>query len=144
MRQPRSDASWVVVTDDRSDAAWVLVADDAQEPNEGSQPTTISTAKLTTPTKEEASLECMVCLGRLPTMLFERCGHLGVCGHCAKFMLNEQNMKNKRKGSSKGAANTRKLGLNKLGHLSLQCPCCRATSRVVHVSKYSGQIIYAV
>ena len=143
MRQPRSDASWVVVTDDRSDASWVLVADDAQKPNEGSQPT-ISTAKLTTPTKEEASLECMVCLGRLATMLFERCGHLGVCGHCAKFMLNEQNMKNKRKGSSKGAANTRKLGLNKVGHLSLQCPCCRATSRVVHVSKYSGQIIYAV
>ena len=140
MRQPRSDASWVVVTDDRSDASWVLVADDAQK---GSQPT-ISTDKLTTPTKEEDSAECMVCLGRLATMLFERCGHLGVCGHCAKFMLNGQNMKNKRKGSSKGAANTRKLGLNKLGHLSLQCPCCRATSRVVHVSKYSGQIIYAV
>ena len=68
VRQPRSDASWVVVTDDRSDASWVLVADDAQEPNdEGSQPTTISTAKLTTPIKEEASLECMVCLGRLAT-----------------------------------------------------------------------------
>ena len=99
--------------------------------------------KLTTPTKE-ASLECMICLERPPTLLFEKCGHLGVCGPCATFMLNGQNMKNKSKGLSKGAANTSKLGLGKLWHLSLHCPYCRRTSRVVHVSKFRGQIVFPV
>ena len=99
--------------------------------------------KLTMPTKE-AFLECMICLERPATLLFERCGHLGVCGPCAKFMLNGQNMKNKSKGSSKGIANTSKLGLSKLCHLSLHCPYCRETSRVVHVSKFRGQIVFPV
>ena len=99
--------------------------------------------KLTMPT-EKNSPECMVCLGRPATLLFERCGHLGVCGQCAKFMLNEQNMKNKSKGSSKGTANTSKLGLSKLSHLSMHCPYCRETSRVVHPSHYRRQIIYPV
>ena len=39
------------------------------------------------PVKEDEDAECMVCLNRIPTCVFESCGHLGVCGHCWKWML---------------------------------------------------------
>ena len=85
--------------------------------------------------REEVAEECMVCLSRLPTCIFEKCGHFGVCWHCAKWMLKEQFNKHKPKGSQISPAS---LKMSKIANLKIICPYCRQLTRVFHCSKFSG------
>jgi len=79
-------------------------------------------------TPDEAESECMVCLVRPPTFVFEKCGHFGVCGKCWKYMCKSP------------AA----LVMEKVADAKLMCPYCRAVTRAVHHSRYSGTEFYPV
>ena len=89
--------------------------------------------------KGEVEPECMVCLSRTPTCVFETCGHLGVCGHCRQWMLKAQNQCNQCKGTG-AQVPPAKLKMAKVKHLKTSCPYCRALSRIVPCSNHTGAI----
>ena len=90
--------------------------------------------------EENASQECMVCLARPPTCVFDKCGHLGVCGHCGKWMLCLQYNKGKAKANQLAPA---QLKMSKLEKVCVNCPCCRKSTRILHISKYKG-VVFAL
>ena len=92
----------------------------------------------------KTSAECMVCLMREPTCVFQDCGHLGVCGRCCKFLLQEQNMKNKGIDSSTWAKGKMKHCFQKLRDLRIHCPYCREKTRLPHLNQHKGATIYPV
>ena len=68
---------------------------------------------------EEADPECMVCLTRVPTCVFESCGHFGVCGHCWKLMLLQQFNSKKAKENQIAMCS---LNVAKVAHLNPGLP----------------------
>ena len=76
---------------------------------------------------------CAVCLDGKATWIFEACGHRCICKACARKqkekMLGTSGASAKKKGRKKGG-----------GSLTVNCPLCRAQTRVVPVSRYSGEV----
>lgn len=89
----------------------------------------------------EVESECMVCLSRPPTCVFEKCGHLGVCGHCWKWMCKEQFANNKSKShnpSQEVLAAAKALNMEQAAKIKIKCPYCRIVTRALHFSKHTG------
>ena len=82
----------------------------------------------------------MVCMARAPTFVFANCGHLGVCGHCGKWMLTKQYNNAKSKDNQLPFA---ELAWKKIEEVKVSCPICRETTRILHRTKHSG-IFFAV
>ena len=61
------------------------------------QPSSSYAGFCTSMAEDDASSDCVVCLERPPTFVFKKCGHLGVCGKCRKWMCKEQYNNNKDK-----------------------------------------------
>ena len=91
-------------------------------------------------TPDEAEPECMVCLDRAPTVVLEKCGHLGLCGKCWKWMCKEHF---NRKKKSQTRISPASLKMDKVADAKLTCPYCREITRAVHHSHYNG-IVYPV
>ena len=76
---------------------------------------------------------CAVCLDGKATWIFEACGHRCICKACARKqkekMLGTSGASAKKKGRKKGGA-----------ALTVNCPLCRAQTRVVPASRYSGDV----
>ena len=81
--------------------------------------------------------ECIVCLERPSMCVFAKCGHLGVCCQCRRWMLGEQYNRNKSKGNQLPLA---RLRWSKLEPVNVSCPICRGTTRILHRSEYFGVI----
>ena len=76
---------------------------------------------------------CAVCLDGKATWVFEACGHRCICKACAR--------KQKEKMPGTSGASAKKKGRKKGGGaLTVNCPLCRAQTRVVPVSRYSGDV----
>ena len=84
---------------------------------------------------DKVQTECMVCLSRPPTLVFEVCGHYGVCGPCRKWMCKEQF--NRRK-SEQCRVSPAALKMKKVAKVAIMCPYCRKVTRAVHHSEYTG------
>ena len=76
--------------------------------------------------------ECMICLSRPPTFVFQACGHMGVCGPCRKWMCKHEY--NKGKTSRRVAPG--ELRMDKVGSVRVRCPLCMGPSRMVYVQGY--------
>ena len=90
---------------------------------------------------DEVESECMVCLSQPPTHVFEKCGHLGVCGNCWKWMCKEQSTKNKTNSGNQfqeALAAVKAMKMNQLANVKIKCPYCREVARALHFSKYTG------
>ena len=85
--------------------------------------------------QDEAESECMVCLERSPTFVFEKCGHLGVCYKCRQWMCKEHFNKNK---SEQSQISPGGLRMDKVADAKLKCPYCRAVTRTLHRNQYTG------
>ena len=84
-----------------------------------------------------AELQCVVCLERPPTCVFEECGHLGVCGQCQRWLLVNQFNKNKIKKNQRSFEQLTN-NMDKLQLVRVSCPCCRRITRVVSARTYGG------
>ena len=87
--------------------------------------------------EDEAEAACMVCLERPPTIVFEKCGHLGVCGKCRKYLCKEEFNKNK---SHTNQVSPALLSMKKVAKLQTKCPYCRTETRSLHCSQYTGTV----
>ena len=105
------------------------------------QPSSIYVGLCTSMAEDDAPSDCVVCLERPPTFVFKKCGHLGVCGKCRKWMCKEQFNKSKAKQSQVSPAHLKMD--RKLQALSLKCPYCRQITQVLHCSQYTG-VVYTV
>ena len=84
---------------------------------------------------DKVQTECMVCLSRPPTLVFEVCGHYGVCGPCRKWMCKEQF--NRRK-SEQCRVPPAALKMEKVANVPIMCPYCRNVTRTIRRSEYTG------
>ena len=105
------------------------------------QPSSSYAGFCTSMAEDDAPSDCVVCLERPPTFVFKKCGHLGVCGKCRKWMCKEQFNKNKDKTSQVSPAYLKMD--HKLQALPLKCPYCRQITQALHCSQYTG-IVYTV
>ena len=83
--------------------------------------------------------ECMICLSRPPTFVYEKCGHLGVCGPCRKWMCVAQY--NKRKTTGRLAP--REVRMDKAAQARVPCPYCRELTTMVYKDKFRGSMYHA-
>ena len=88
---------------------------------------------------QELPRECMVCLHRSPSFVFQACGHHGVCNFCRKWMCKQQYNKNKSDGCKVTPA---VLTMDKAAKMALSCPYCRRSSKTMHETKYSGSVFH--
>ena len=80
--------------------------------------------------------ECMICLSRPPTFVFQSCGHLGVCGPCRKWMCKHEY--NRGKTSRRVAPG--EVTMDKAGSVRVRCPLCMMRpTRVVYKGEFRGK-----
>ena len=79
--------------------------------------------------------ECMVCLSRPPVFVFKKCGHLGVCASCCKWMRKEQFNKNKAEPNKIPYG---ELTMVKVKRVQVRCPYCRELTGTVEEEEYRG------
>lgn len=83
--------------------------------------------------------ECMICLSRPPTFVFQACGHMGVCGPCRKWMCKHEY--NKGKTSRRRAPG--ELTMEKVGSVRVRCPLCMGPTRMVYKDTFRGKTYQA-
>ena len=96
--------------------------------------------------EDEVKPECMICLERPPTRLFEKCGHLGVCGCCATGLMKEQYFINQ--GSEQSPSALKRLKMTKenmvIANENMACPYCREVTKIIALSQCGSTTIYPV
>ena len=88
---------------------------------------------------DESSSSCVVCMEREPTLVFDHCGHLAVCGHCHKWLLTKKLELNKDKKHKQLKTAVVKL-THKLKKIPLLCPVCRISSVLVYRGSFTGHM----
>ena len=82
--------------------------------------------------EDEEVGSCAICLDAKATWIFESCGHRCICKACAR--------KQKEKMLGSLGASAKKRGRKKGGAVTVNCPLCRAETRVVPGSRYDGDV----
>ena len=96
--------------------------------------------KVSAPVEESLpSPECMICLSRPPTFIFQACGHSGVCGPCRKYMCRHEYSQGK---TSKPVAPA-EVTMDKAGSLKVRCPLCTRPTRMVYKDAFRGQVYHS-
>ena len=78
-------------------------------------------------------------LVQTPTFVYEKCGHLGVCGPCRKWMCVAQY--NKRKTTRRLAPH--EVRMDKAAQARVPCPYCRELTTMVYKDKFRGSMYHA-